>query len=323
MKKALIIGVNHYHETIPNLDYCNSSADNIAELLSKNEVKDNAAGEPNFDCKVLTSSDNKENRITRSLIKKNCQELFEDEEADIALLYFSGYGFEDGMDSYLVTQDSTVYAEGLSLNDIMIYANNSNIKEINIILDLHYDKQITKTESYQEQFVLLRKGVSVLSAKTFHNNDVTKNLFAELLDLTLKGGNTDLLGNVTLIELYEQTEPFFKQKGYEITFKSSASRLTVLRKTIPKIPYEILRKIVDYFPTPHYYYRLDKEHVPSQKLGKLEKQKDYKNLQKMVKIGLVKPINSTHFYYAAINGKHCGLTKRGQQYWELLKKNRI
>jgi len=322
MKKALIIGIDHYNETINNLHHSVTTAIIIEKLLSRNETTEHPEGTPNFDCKLLISTADKTKlQITRATIKENCKLLFEDEETDIAVLYFSGYRFEDSLGGYLVSQDAERYDEGVSFNDIMIYANNSLIKEISIILDGHYISEQKPNEN--DHYALLRKGISILSAKTFHNNCSETNLFAELIINTLNGGNADILGKVTLIELYEQTDLILNGLEYEVTLQSNTSRLGVLRETKPKIPYSTLVKIKTFFPESTYYFPLDKEHIPSQKLGKMEKQGDYKQLQKMVKQGLVKPINAIHLYYAALNQKHCALTQYGQQYWELLDKNRI
>jgi hypothetical protein len=322
MKKALIIGIDHYKAEITNLNSCVSSAKSISKLLSRNEGLNATEGDLNFDCKVLTSSEKSDSpQITRVALKENCKALFEDEEADIALFYFSGYGFNDQLGVYLVTEDNEQYDEGVSLSDLMIYANNSSIKEINIILDNHFINEYQDKGVVENQFAFLRKGISILSVKNYKNKKT--NLFAELMETTLKGANADILGHVTFIEIYEQTVDILNGLNYSVTFKSNASRLTVLRKTIPKISYANLSNIRSYFKSPHYRFSLDKEHIPSQKLGKIDKQKDYKNLQQMVKYGLVKPVNADHLYYAAFNEKHCKLTQRGQQYWDLLERKRI
>lgn len=322
MKKALIVGIDHYDTKRTNLDVCALSAEKFAMLLARNETINNSAGEPNFDCKLLKSGgQNNYEKITRALLKKNCKTLFEDEEADVALFYFSGYRFDDHLGGYLATQDAEEYDEGLALSDLMIYANNSSIKEINIILDCNYKEDAPRVLNATGQFAVLRKGISILSVKNYENKET--NLFADLLATALRGANSDALGNITFIDLYEQANNILSEFGHEITFRSNASRLSTIRKVIPKISHDVLVMIRLYFHTPHYKYPLDKEHIPSLKLGKDEKQKDYKNLQKMLNQGLVKPVNAYHFYYAAFNEKHCVLTERGRQYWDLIEKNRI
>ena len=314
MKKALIIGIDQYEPRFPNRQNGVASAHEITQLLATNEGYSDSQGEPNFDCKLITGSQQGSSKVTRAVIKQHCKALLEDEEADVALLYFSGYGLSDESGEFLVTQDAEEYDEGFALNDLMIYVNNSSIKEINIILNSQYrESTVYKTN---QNYTLLRKGVSILSVRNF--NEQAKDLFAELMIASLNGSNADYLGNVTFLELYEQSVDILNGLGYLIDFKSNISRLTVLRKTRPKISYDLLLKIRSYFHQPNYYYKLDKEHIPSQGLGNERKQKEYKQLQKLLKQGLVKPVNAYHMYYAALNEKHCKLTDRGKQYWHLL-----
>lgn len=316
MRKALIVGIDQNPLNEGEISNFCPSVEVISKLLEQNEVDGESKGTPNFDCQLLTSSSHV---ITRAVLRENCKELFEDDEADVALFYFSGYCFDDPMGTYLMPQGAKQSDGGFSLNDLMIYANNSSIKEVNIILDCHYTGDAFRKVRTNGSFAMLRKGVSVLSAKSTGRTD----LFSRLIITALRGGNAAILGDVTFIDLYEQAAGILSDKEYDITFNTNSSRLTVLRKSISKIPYETLVKIRCYFHSPNYHFPLDKEHIPSQKLGRLDKQKDYKTLQKLNKYGLVKPVNAIHFYYAAFNEKHCSLTNRGKQYWELIEKNRI
>ena len=117
MKRALIIGINDYDGS--PLKGCINDANNIFNLIQRNED-----GTPNFDCKKLISS---EVRITRSMLKENIEKLFKD-EADMAFLYFSGHGTSNNVGGFIVTQDAAKYDEGVSMSDILKYANNSKAK---------------------------------------------------------------------------------------------------------------------------------------------------------------------------------------------------
>ncbi|MGN4668512.1 hypothetical protein ACTFRP_22585 [Bacillus cereus group sp. MYBK234-1] len=46
-------------------------------------------------------------------------------------------------------------------------------------------------------------------------------------------------------------------------------------------------------------------------------------LQKMVRVGLVIPVDKEHMYYAAMNSKSCRLTAMGYHYWKLANANKI
>ena len=142
MKKALIVGIDHYSSEIPNLDHCINTAESVHGLLATNEPMSNGHPQPNFDCKTLCSNGlNDKKSITLKNFKRHIAALFEDEESDVALLYFSGYAYEDYLGTYLLTEGVTDFEEGLALTEIMVYANKSSIKEINIILDLQFISQ--------------------------------------------------------------------------------------------------------------------------------------------------------------------------------------
>lgn len=322
MRKALIVGIDQCENNGNRVSSCASSAQTLSKLLSRHDGECAQEGELNFDCKTLISMHEKSaTTITRAVLKENCKALFEDEEVDTAFFYFSGFWIEDPLGDYLVTEDTEQFDQGLALSDLLIFVNNSSIKEINIILDLYTTKESQKQLCIEEQYAFLRKGVSILSVK--HGNCEKSNLFTELITNSLLGGNDDILGNVTFIDLFENNSAILNAFGYQVTFRSNISRLTVLRKTIRQLPYPVVVKIREYFHSQNYYYPLSNEHIPSQELGDFKKQEVYKNLQKMIKYGLVKPVNADHLYYAALKKKHCALTERGQQYWDLLEKKRI
>ena len=78
MKKALIVGLNKY----PGCELACCSNDAVA---MKELIESNGDGSPNFDVVAITDSCTKKN------LKIHIEKLFAD-DADIALLYFSGHG---------------------------------------------------------------------------------------------------------------------------------------------------------------------------------------------------------------------------------------
>lgn len=325
MKKALIIGINHYDNPENNLTGCINDAENISTLLANHFQDGSESGEPNFNCKLLCSTADKssKNRLTHKFLKKEIKSLFEDHEADVGLLYFSGHGYESSLGGYLVTQDASEYDEGVSFNDIMIYANNSSIKEIVIIIDCCHSGALGDLAIAKNHMATLRKGVSILTASTAKQEALEKNeqgIFTKLICNALKGGNADILGNVKLTHLYEHVDRSLGPWEQRPTFKSNSGRLSVLRKAEPKIPYVIFKRMLEYFPGPEYFFPLDPEFINSQNHGVLEKEKIFRNLQMFTKNGLITPINARHMYYAGMYSKHCALTENGKQYWDLLNK---
>ncbi len=328
MKKALIVGIDHYDSSIQNLEGCSAAATKVKSLLATNYQEGVEKGKPNFDCRILASDDcDSKIKITRAVLKGQIKELFEDEEADVALLFFSGYGFENSLGGCLMTQDTSENEEGISFNDIMIYANNSTVKEIIIILDCYYPEVSPRIENKKVAFASIRKGINVLTVSNIisNNEKFRSNVrFPEILCHVLEsGGDDDVLGLVTMAEVYAYSDRILRPLGHDVSFKSNSARITVLRIAKPQIHYAILQKMSKYFYSAHFNYQLDKECLRSQKSTNEFKIKCYKNLQKMVRCGLVKPINEVHMYYAALHNKHCGLTEKGKQYWKLLKENKI
>lgn len=325
MKKALIVGIDHYNNPQNNLKGCINDAESITKLLSNHYGKGTESGEPNFNCKLLRSvpAVKTKDSITRPRLKKEIKELLEDNEADVALFYFSGHGYESSLGGYLVTQDACEYDEGVTFSDIMIYANNSSIKEVIIIIDCCHSGSLGEVAIANNHIATLRKGISILTASTAEQQALEKNgqgVFTQLICNALKGGNADILGNVKLTHLYEHVDRSLGPWEQRPTFKSNSARLSVLRKAAPKIPYITFKRILESFPGPDYCFPLDEEFVPSLGHGVKTKERMYKDLQKFANNGLIKPINAEHMYYAARDGKHCVLTENGKQYWDLIHK---
>ena len=89
----------------------------------KTILERNGEGSVNFDCKLMTASRSSES-IGRSELKDSIEELFQS-DAEIALLYFAGHGHIESTGGYLLASDAKRGDEGVSLNDIVTYANSS------------------------------------------------------------------------------------------------------------------------------------------------------------------------------------------------------
>src|SRR4051812_42048490 len=121
MKKALVIGLNEYPDA--PLKGCVNDAHSVSNVLQRH-----SDGAPNFDVLLITDT------CTKSELKRNIKALF-DGESDIALLYFSGHGTVTSTGGYIVTTDYSDEDEGVSMDEILVIANNSKAKNKVIILD--------------------------------------------------------------------------------------------------------------------------------------------------------------------------------------------
>ncbi len=312
MRRALIVGIDGYN--FAPLSGCINDSNKMTEILSKNFDESR-----NFDCKQLISSDQE---ITRSMLKRNIEELFH-EEADVALLYFAGHGTANNLGGFLVTQDACSYDDGVAMTDILTYANQSKnkIKEIVIILDCCHSGELGNLPTINNDQISLREGITILTASRGTQYAMEKDgsgLFTSLIYEALSGGAADVIGNVTVASVYGYADQTFGAWDQRPLFKSHVSKLLPLRKCCPKVELNILRLLPRYFPVADYQYSLDPSYEPDVTPQHLENEAIFKHLQKFRSVGLVEPVGEEHMYYAALHSKKCELTPLGKFYWALV-----
>lgn len=321
MRRALIVGINHYKGG--PLDGCINDANHMHEVLSRNED-----GSVNFDCKLIVSKDEScGNKITVTRLKKEIFNLLH-QEAEIAILYFSGHGSSTEIGSYLVTQDVRKYQEGVSLDEVITLANSSKANEVIIILDCCHGGNLGNLREIGGRKALLREGVSILTASrdtqfSLERDDSDQGVFTSIVYDALKGGAADILGNVNVSGVYNYVDQLLNSWEQRPILKSHVSKMVSLRKCTPKIELEKLRKIIHYFPDKEYKFPLDptfdKDLDPSNEAN----QKIMKDLREYYKLELLVPIGEEYMYRAAENKKACELTTKGKYFWEMVKNNRI
>ena len=149
-KIALIVGIDHYKHS--PLNGCVNDAIAMREVLSRNWD-----GSVNFNSRLLTSSDT---IVTRASLKAHLSQLFS-RPADVALLYFSGHGLLNDLGGYLVTQDAMQFDEGIAIGDVLTMANQSEARQVIVILDCCHSGALGAVSSIKRDTSLLRKGVSI------------------------------------------------------------------------------------------------------------------------------------------------------------------
>jgi len=321
MRRALIVGINHYVNG--PLDGCINDAKHMYEVLNRHED-----GSVNFDCKLMLSNDDScKKKITVTRLKKEIFNLFH-QEAEIAVLYFSGHGASTEIGNYLVTQDVTKYQEGVSLDEVITLANSSKANEVIIILDCCHGGGIGNLRAIGGRKAMLREGVSILTASrdtqfAYERSDSNQALYTSIIYDGLKGGAADMLGNVNVSGLYNYVDQLLDSWDQRPIFKSHVSKMVSLRKCTPKINLEILRKITDYFPDRNYKFPLDPTFDEDIDPSNPANQKIMKDLRKYYQLELLVPVGEEYMYHAAENSKPCELTKKGKYFWEMVKSNRI
>jgi len=314
MKKALIVGINHY-SSLP-LQGCINDAKEIEKLLGKNE--DNS---PNFDCKTLLSKESSagSSDISSSDLENGIRDLFST-ESEIALFYFSGHGDcdQEGV-SYLTAQDGSRF----DMSRITTFIEKSKAKECVILLDCCFSDGVGDVPQFK--ITHLREGVSILAA--CKNNQLASErggagLFTSLVCDALRGSASDLLGRITATSIYAHVEPIFNAWEQRPLFKTHVSKSTTLRKCNPHIDLQILRDLSKLFPTFNSNYKLDKSYEPTESRPN-PNHKIFSDLQKCRANGLIKLDKEDHMYYEAMNNGTCSLTPLGQFYWHLAWAGRI
>ncbi len=312
MKKALIIGINNY----PNkpLSYCVNDAHALTSILETN-----GDGSPNFE--VVLKTDIEKKTSLRRLI----EDLFSGDSLT-TLLYFSGHGYANELGGYIVTPDATKYDEGVSMDDILKIAVCSKSKNRIIILDCCHSGAFGEAHIASSSNIHLAEGVTILTACRKEEPAMEINghgVFTSLLLDALKGGASDLRGNITPGSVYAYIDQALGEWEQRPVFKTNITRFVPLREISPQVSKETIRRMIDYFPTATTEFQLDPEYEYTATEAKPEKVTVFKELQQLEGVGLVIPVGEEHMYWAAMNHKSCKLTALGYHYWRLAKMKRI
>lgn len=315
MRKALVVGLDDYADS--PLSACVNDAIRMESILSKH-----GDGSPNFHVKTIL------NNVSKSILREAIHDLFSSDD-DIALLYFAGHGIVTSTGGYIVTTDTEIYDEGISMDYILKIVNQSKARDKVIILDCCYSGNFGSASFGEEanKLAQLCDGLTVLTASSKSGVSVeTKNgagLFTSLLLDALEGGAADLRGNITPGSIYAYIDEALGAWEQRPVFKTNVSRFTTLRTVNPVIPKEILRKIKDYFPNPAEEISLNPSFEFTSDQADKSNVSIFKELQKYNSVGLVVPVGEEYMYYAAMNSKSCRLTALGYQYWRLAKENKL
>lgn len=322
MRKALIVGINNYPKA--PLRGCVNDASAFSGIIEAN-----GDGSPNFDVRLVTDVP------TKSELKGLIIELFSG-DCETALLYFSGHGLLDDFGGYIVTPDYKPNDEGVSMDEILTIANDSKAQNRVVILDCCHSGALGSPKTLGGKSAHIGEGVSILTASRDSESAIEINghgVFTNLLLDALQGGAADLRGHITPGSVYAYIDQALGPWDQRPVFKTNITRFTSLRTVTPQVPIDILRKLVDYFPTPQDEFSLDPsfedtnapvvEHKVVEPHAKPENVAVFKHLQKFQGVGLVVPVGEPFMYFAAMNSKSCKLTALGYHYWRLVKEKRI
>lgn len=322
MKKALVVGLNHYpdHE----LHWCDNDAMAISTAMESN-----GDGSPNFEVMQIIDT------CTKDQLFDAITRLFAD-DADVALLYFSGHG-SDQNGGYLVTTDFMSGSLGVKMEDVLELANESKCKNKVIILDCCFAAKMGESLLVNNKTVL-GEGVTIMAASqtwqsSMEDSAVKHSIFTALLIQGLNGGAADISGNITPASLYSFVDQSLGAWQQRPVFKTNISQFLPIRTINAKVPKEILRRISKYFVNPTDEFKLDPsyeftntpniEHNIVMPYANEDHVTVFKDLQLFESVGLIEPVGTEHMYFAAMESKSCKLTALGLHYWKLSKDRRF
>ncbi len=324
MKIALIVGINYYPHG-GDLYGCVNDAYNVKSILERN-----ADGTVNFDCKLITASSSRES-VERGELKDAVEKLFTT-QAEIALFYFAGHGHIETTGGYLLASDARRGDEGLSLNEVLVLANESPATNKVIILDSCHSGIAGNPPTIKDSSLLV-EGITILTASTsdqYASEENGSGVFTNLLVDALSGSAANILGDITPGSVYAHIDQSLGAWEQRPVFKTNVRNFISLRKTTPSIPLDDLRRIKDFFPSAGFEYQLNPTYEPELK-GRDEgmpfpienNTRIFSILQKYNRLNLLVPVDAPHMWNAAMESKSCKLTALGEHYRKLAEKNRI
>jgi len=322
MRKGLLIGIDEYNGA--KLHCCVNDVNCVNDVLSKN-----FDGSKNFHNTIIVNEE-----ATRSNIRKMIKKLFSG-TGDVALLYFSGHGFDDENDGIVVTYDYEEDDWGIKMSEILEEANKSKFNYKVIILDCCHAGFMGNHGIIGDTSVL-GNGVVILTASKKDETSLEVNghgVFTNLLLEALDGGASDILGNVTPGTVYSFIDQALGPWSQRPLFKANINSFICLKKNIAKIEINDLKRIGDFFDSEDSIYKLNPsyektnicggEHRNCPPYAKKENVEIMTILQKCNRNGLIIPYNSTDMYFAAMDSTGCLLTPLGKHYYKMIKEEII
>jgi hypothetical protein len=316
MRRALIVGIDDYPDA--PLAGCVNDAGAIARLLERHH-----GGAVNFGVRMLTSD---QDTVTRARLRQAIEELFA-APADVALLYFSGHGTENDLGGYLVTTDAKSYDEGVSLTEVLTWANGADqIGEVVIIIDSCHSGWLGAVPAINNTQASLREGLSILTASRSAQPAVEQGgtgVFTDLVCSALDGGAADVLGATSVAAVYAYVEQALGAWDQRPLLKAHVAQMISIRDVEPAIEIEILRRLPEWFNSPDADFALSPRHEHTEEPKDPEAQATFRCLQTCNRVKLVEPVNQEDMYWAAMHSTGCRLTALGRFYWKLANDGRI
>ena len=317
MRKALVVGIDHYTRISP-LYGCVNDAHAVRSVLERN-----SDGTINFGVRLLSGT-GAADTVTRSELKDGIRELFAD-DSEIALFYFAGHGHIESTGGYLCGSDCATGDDGLPLIEVLTFANASRARNKVIVLDSCHSG-VAGTNPLSPQSTELSEGMTILTASTADQYATEANgsgVFTTLFVDALSGAAGNLVGDVTPGSVYAHIDQSLGPWEQRPVFKTNVKSFVSLRKVQPPISLADLQRITEFFPTAGFEFKLDPSYEPEGPNPEPDKTAVFAILQKYNRVNLVIPVDAPHMYHAAMGRKSCKLTVLGEHYRRLVDLGRI
>ncbi len=327
MRKALVVGIDYYAQ-VSCLHGCVNDAHAVKTVLDRH-----SDGTVNFGVKLLVGTGASES-VTRGMLKDNVEELF-DGDGEVALFYFAGHGHIETTGGYLCASDCSRGDDGLAVVEVLTLANSSRARNKVIVLDSCHSGVAGNRPAPTGQIAELTEGLTILTASTedqYATEANSSGVFTTLFVDALSGAAGNLVGDVTPGSVYAHIDQSLGPWEQRPVFKTNVKSFVSLRKVQPPINLSDLQRIVEFFPTPGFEFKLDPTFEPERSPGDSERgwpdpnaknSADFAVLQKYNRVNLVVPVDAPHMWHAAINSKSCKLTVLGEHYRRLVAQGRI
>ena len=332
MRKALIVGIDHYEVASP-LRGCVNDAYAVRECLARN-----ADGTVNFVTPRIIAATSDADTISKAALKEAVRELFSD-NSEIALFYFAGHGYIEDTGGFLCGSDCKTGDDGFPLNELMTIATASPATNKVIILDSCHGG-IAGERSALTKFAEIPSGMTILTASTADQYAFEKDkgrpggVFTGLMVDALQGAAANLVGDVTPGSVYAHIDQSLGPwAGQRPVFKTNVKSFVSLRKAAAPVPLTDLQSLSTLFPNEGFDFRLDPSYEPERSEEQKqdtsipppdpEKNAIFAVLQRLVKVNLVRPVGATHMWHAAMQSRSCELTVLGEHYRRLVEEGMI
>ena len=320
-RKALVVGIDNYSSLTP-LNGCVNDARSVQSIIATH-----SDGRPNFSVQLVEGRENSK-VVKKSELRDSVQRLFAG-DGEEALLFFAGHGHIENTGGYICAGDFRDGSDGVSLTDIMTFANNSHFQHKVIMLDSCHSG-VAGDRQYPGSVSELKEGVTILTATTAEQYATEENgtgVFTSLLVDALDGAASNLAGEITPGSIYAHIDQSLGPWSQRPVFKTNVKRFVSLRQIEPPINLNELRRILEFFPVQGHEFKLDPAFEPErpndpeiQKLLKPEPEKTaiFDILQKYNRHHLLVPVGARHMWHAAMQSKSVKLTRLGEHYRRLV-----